>query len=269
MREMGELIVALSGGVDSAVLLALAVEALGRERVLAVTGVSDALAAEELEDARRVARHLGVTHRTVRTFEMQRAGYVANEGDRCYHCRTELFVVLEELGREVGTATLAYGAISDDLADVRPGMTAARERGVRAPLLEAGLAKDEVREIAAERGIPVHEKPASPCLASRIPAGSVVTPEKLEQIAKAERGMRELGFRVFRVRHHGELARIEVAAGELEHLLAAETRAEVVRIVQGAGFRFVALDLAGYRVGGAGVVATGLHRIGPARDGGQ
>lgn len=269
MRGLERVWIALSGGVDSAVLLALAVDAVGSDRVVAVTGGSDSLPPEELEDARRVAHHLGVEHRTVATAELERPGYVANAGDRCYHCRTELFEALSELGDDGEPPVIAYGAIVDDLGDHRPGMRAAVERGVRAPLLDAGLNKEEVREIAADRGLPVRDKPAAPCLASRIPSGSEVTAEKLSQIDRAERALRSLGFRIFRVRHHGEIARVEVGVDEIERLLDPATRRAVTEGIRQAGFRFAALDLEGYRVGGAESAPPALHRIGPARDGGQ
>jgi uncharacterized protein len=270
MRKLGGVIVALSGGVDSAVLVGLAVRALGAGRVLAVTGGSASLAPEEHDDARGVARFLGVEHRVVPTAEMDRPGYVANAGDRCYHCRSELFDVLERVSREVGIAAIAYGAIVDDLGDDRPGMTAAAERGVLAPLLEAGLGKAEIREIAAEMGLPVRDKPAAACLSSRIPVGSEVTPEKLAQIERAERALRGLGFRVFRVRHHGEIARIEIDERELHRIAEASLRVQVLRAVHEAGFRFVAVDLEGYRTGSVSAAsAPTLYRIVPNRDGGQ
>lgn len=269
MQSLDGLLVALSGGVDSAVLLALAAQALGPRRVVAVTGGSASLAAEEHEDARRVARFVGVEHRVVPTAELHRPGYVANAGDRCYHCRTELFDVLTRVGAELGIAAIAYGAIVDDLGESRPGMRAASERGVLAPLLSAGMDKAEVREIAAELGLPVSEKPAAACLSSRIPVGSEVTAEKLSQVERAERSLRELHFRIFRVRHHGEIARLEIGEGELERFLDPDVRRRVLHAVREAGFRFVALDLDGYRTGSVGSAAFPLYRIEPAREGGQ
>ncbi|HKQ61158.1 MAG TPA: ATP-dependent sacrificial sulfur transferase LarE [Candidatus Polarisedimenticolaceae bacterium] len=263
------LVVALSGGVDSAVLLSLAVEALGPQRVLAVTGRSPAVPDREIDDARRVADSLGVRHEVLATNELQRAGYRSNAGDRCFHCRTELFEVLRAFADGRGIPDVAYGAITDDLAEFRPGMQAARQRGILAPLLEAGLNKREVRELAAAAGLPVSEKPANPCLASRIPVGTEVTPERLAQIDRAEAGLAGLGFRSFRVRHHGEVARIELddeGRGRLSDPTLVET---VVREVRAAGFRFVTLDLEGYRTGSLDPPRAVLHRIQPDRLGGQ
>jgi len=249
MRSRRSLVVALSGGVDSAVLLALALEALGPERVLAVTGLSPSLPSHELEDARAVARAVGATHEVVETHEMDRPGYRANAGDRCYHCRSELFGVLRSMAESRGIEAVAYGAIRDDSGDFRPGMAAARELGVLAPLLEAGIGKSEVRALAREAGLPVREKPASACLSSRIPVGTEVTPGRLAQVERAEAALRKMGFQQFRVRHHGEVARLELDAEGLRQLLDPSQRSRVVAAVRVAGFRFVAVDLEGYRSG--------------------
>lgn len=269
IRAHEGIVVALSGGVDSAVLLALAAQALGPARVLAVTGVSASLAAPELEDAARIADALGVRHEAVATRELERPGYAANLGDRCYHCRTELFETLARIARREGLGAVAYGAIADDLGDDRPGMTAATERGILAPLLDAGFAKDDVRALAAALGLHVQDKPASPCLSSRIPAGSPVTAEKLAQIDRAESALKGLGLRRFRVRHHDEIARLEVDDQGLEALDDPHLRAEAVRRVKAAGFRFVALDLEGFRSGSSSRGVGPLYSIRPARDSGQ
>lgn len=253
-RAHPSVLVALSGGVDSAVLLALAVEALGPERVLAATGSSPAVAQEDLQAARDVARRLGVRHEIVATHELDRPGYRANLGDRCYHCRTELFEALDELARREQLATVVYGAIVDDLGDHRPGMTAADQRGVIAPLLVCGLGKIEVRALAENYGLPVSDKPASPCLASRIPSGTEVTPERLGQVEQAEQGLRGLGFGQLRVRHHGVVARLELDAAGLRLLADPTTRAKAVRCVKQAGFRFVAVDLEEFRSGSLNVI---------------
>lgn len=272
LRELREVLVAFSGGVDSAVLLALAVEALGPDRVLAVTAVSASLPTGELADARAVARELGVRHEEVRTRELDNAAYRANRGDRCFHCRSEMFDLLRDLARRKGIPAVAYGAILEDGADHRPGMQAAVERGVAAPLLEAGIGKGEVRILAAEAGLAVKEKPASACLASRIPVGTEVTAERLGQVDRAEAALRRLGLGQLRVRHHGEVARLELDE-EGERLLARpEVRAELVRAVHEAGFRYVSLDLEGYRTGSMNPERADpgpLYRVGPARDGGQ
>lgn len=270
LRDCGSVVVALSGGVDSAVLLALAVRALGREQVLAVTARSASLPPWEAADAAELAAWIGAPHEMVETSELGRPGYRANGGDRCYHCRTELFEVLGKIARDRGFRSLAYGAIADDLADDRPGMRAADEHGAVAPLLSAGFTKEDVRRVADELGLPVAEKPAAACLSSRIPAGDEVTEEKLRQIAIAESALRELGFRQFRVRHHGAVARLEVDPEGDQMLLDPGIRARVVQGILGAGFRFVTVDLEGYRAGGvSSSVGGALYRIGPMRSSGQ
>lgn len=262
-------VVALSGGVDSAALLALAAESLGASRVDAVTGVSDAVTAEEIRDAKAVAAALGIRHRVTRTREMDNPEYRANTGDRCFHCRVELFKILSKLADEAGGATVVYGAIVDDLGDDRPGMRAADRLGIRAPLLEAGIGKDDVRRIASRYRLPVHDKPASPCLASRLPVGTEVTAERLIQIAKAERSVRALGFRELRVRYQGETGRLELSSKELFRLGDPRLRERVLAAIRAAGFREAVVDPGGYRQGGANGAPGRLHRIGPARDGGQ
>jgi len=262
LREHRTVLVALSGGVDSAALLAVACEAIGPERVLAVTGRSGAVTEAEIDDAREVARALNVRHEVVETFEIERAEYRANTGDRCFYCRSELFAVLSGMAAQRGIDAIAYGAIVDDLGDHRPGMDAARQLGVLAPLLDAGIGKDDVRALAIEFNLHVHEKPASACLASRIPIGVEVTPERLHEVGRAEAALRSLGFRQFRVRHHGEIARIEFGTGELERLVDPALRTEIVRAVKNAGFRFVVVDLEPYR-------QAGLYLIEPSRVSGQ
>jgi uncharacterized protein len=270
LTRCGSAVVALSGGVDSAVLLSLALEALGPERLLAATGSSPALAAADLEAARQVAAALGAPHIVVPTREIERPGYRANRGDRCFHCRSELFETLGRLARERGLDRVVYGAIADDRGDERPGMRAAKQLGAVAPLLEAGLGKREVRELATAAGLPVADRPANACLASRIPVGSVVTAEKLTRIERAEESLGKLGFEQLRVRDHGEVARLEVDARSLERLHDAGFRGRIVSAVRDAGFRFVAVDLEGYRSGSvAGSGSTAPQRTGPTRDGGQ
>lgn len=263
LRPHREVVVALSGGVDSATLLAVACEALGSENILAVTGRSSAVPETEIEDAKQVARHLGVAHSVVDTHEIERAEYRLNRGDRCFHCRTELFEVLSAISAGRRAEAIAYGAIVDDLGDDRPGMQAARDMGILAPLLDAGICKTEVRVLAKSFNLHIHNKPANACLASRVPIGQEVTPERLSQIDLAEAGLRKLGFRQSRVRHHGEIARIEFAADDASRLSDPALRAEIVRAVKAAGFRFVAVDLEGYVEGGR------LYSIVPARDSGQ
>lgn len=270
LRQHRRVLVALSGGVDSAVLLALAAEALGGGNVLAVTGRSSSVTGEEIDDARKVADFLGVRHEIVETFELARPEYRANTGDRCLHCRTELFEILGAMAVERGYDAVAYGAIVDDLGDRRPGMAAARGFGVLDPLLSANISKNDVRVLAESIDLHVQDKPASACLASRIPEGTEVTPERLAQVGRAEAALKRMGFSQVRVRHHGEIARIELGEGEDERLRDAGVRAAAVKAVHAAGFRFAVLDLEGYRTGGstAGGTPT-LYSIGPQREGGQ
>jgi uncharacterized protein len=256
LRKHRAVLVALSGGVDSAVLLAVAAEALGSANVLAVTGRSESVTDQEVQDAEQVARALGVRHEVVDTMEIDRPAYRANAGDRCFHCRTELFDVLEGIARSRGVGAIAYGAIIDDLGDDRPGMEAARESGVLAPLLDAGFSKRDVRELANQYNIHIHDKPSNACLASRIPIGHEVTSERLREVARAESALRRLGFRQCRVRHHNEIARIELGTGEAQRLADPFIRTQVIRSVKEAGFRYVAVDLEEYG-------AARLYSIGP------
>ena len=209
--------VAFSGGVDSSLVAALTAHALG-DRALAVTAVSPALATGELDGARTVAETVGIAHETITTDELARPGYVENSGDRCYHCKTELYDSLAELAAHLGDAAVLSGANADDVGDWRPGLRAAAEHGVIHPLLEAGVTKQKVREMADALGIPSAHKPASPCLASRLPYGTPVTPDALAQIDRAEQGVKQLGLPELRVRHYGDLGRLELAAPALERV---------------------------------------------------
>lgn len=265
LRAAGSVVVAFSGGIDSAVLLGLAVRALGAGKVVAVTGRSASLAEQDAADARRVAAALGVAHEEVLTREAEVEAYRANSGDRCYHCRRELFSALSVMARERGFAAIAYGAIADDLSDDRPGMRAASEAGVLAPLLEAGMTKRDIRALAAELDLDIREKPAGACLASRIPSGVEVTPERLAQVGRAESSLREIGLTHLRVRHHGEIARIELGPQDLAKMSDPVVRGEVARRVRAAGFRFATLDLEGYRTGGGGLVSVDPPRSGERR----
>lgn len=241
ISQLDGAVVAFSGGVDSSLVAALAVRALGA-RTLAVTAVSPALASGELEGAAGVARALGIAHQMISTDELAREGYRRNERDRCYHCKDELYERLGAVARRRGLEAVLSGANADDVGDWRPGLRAAAEHGVVHPLLEAGVGKGEVRAMARALGVPSAEKPASPCLASRLPYGTAVDPAVLAQVDRAESALKQLGYRVLRVRHYGALGRVELAAEELPRALAPGGREAVARAVRSAGYAEVEID---------------------------
>ncbi|CAN5823263.1 ATP-dependent sacrificial sulfur transferase LarE [soil metagenome] len=264
LRDCGSVVIGYSGGVDSVFLARIAMDVLGPENVLAVTGRSDSIASWMAETARGVAEQFGIPWLEIDTEEMADPRYAANPSNRCYFCKDELWSKLAGVARERGLRVVLDGSNADDVGDHRPGAVAAREHGVRSPLLEAGLTKSEIRRWSRELGLPTWDQPASPCLASRLPYGLAVTPERLRQVEAAEGALRLLGFREFRVRHHGDIARLEVSPGEFASLV--EQRGQVNHAVRAAGFQRVLLDLDGYRRGALneGLAAGQLVQIGSA-----
>ncbi len=248
LRASGPLLVAFSGGVDSSYLAYAAHRVLG-EGALAVTAVSPSYPAHHREAAEEVVDRFTIPHRFVDTDEMSSADYRANRPDRCYHCKTELFRVMGELREQLGFANVVYGVNTDDTGDFRPGHRAAAERGVLSPFLDARLSKAEIRDLSRAAGLPTADLPASACLSSRLPYGTQVTPERLRQVEEGEAALRELGFHQVRLRHHGEMARVEIDPSELARALDPSMAARISAVIKPLGFRWVALDLDGYRTG--------------------
>jgi uncharacterized protein len=258
LRVMGRLLVAYSGGVDSAFLAWVASRELA-EKMMAVLADSPSLARSQKRDAVAFAEEQQIPLTIVNTEELDRLDYRRNDGARCFHCKDELFTVMEEFRQQNGYETIAYGVNMDDQGDYRPGQKAAHQHGVAAPLLDAGLTKEDIRRLAEEAGLRVWDKPASACLASRIEYGRAVTREALSAVEEGEEALKQLGFRQFRVRHHGQIVRIEIAKDELARAMTTEMAAEFTRIFKALGFTYVTLDMEGFRSGSMNALLSVDH----------
>ncbi len=249
LRDLRRVVVAYSGGVDSTFLLKAAVETLGADNVLACMSVGPSEPSNQYEKAHSMAQGMGVEMMTVEGGELEDPNFIANNADRCFHCKSHLCHMLLDVARQRGLDHVVFGVNVDDLDDFRPGNRAMKVHGVRSPLAEAGLTKNDIRQLSRQAGLPTADQPASPCLASRIPYGLEVTEQRLRQIDQAETFLRSLGFVEFRVRHHDSIARIEVPSMELAKIMAEPVRSKVVEYLKSLGFQFVTLDMQGFRSG--------------------
>ncbi|UCE59073.1 MAG: ATP-dependent sacrificial sulfur transferase LarE [Phycisphaerales bacterium] len=261
LDELDSVAVAFSGGVDSVLLLKVAIDTLGADKVVAVTGRSSSLAKAELQHARELAKSLGAEHVILDTDEFDDSNYVSNPTDRCYFCKANLYSHMQRFIEKRGFKAIVCGTNVDDLGDFRPGIQAGREAGVHSPIAEAGLTKQDLRQLSQELGLPNFDKPANPCLSSRIQYGERVTPEKLGMIEAAEAFLHEMGIRVCRVRHHGAVARIEVPADLIPRLAEAELSASIDRYFRSLGYKYVSLDLRGFRSGSMNEVMDDANTV--------
>jgi len=256
LKSLAPVLVAFSGGVDSSYLAFKAHQALG-PGAIAITADSPSVPSEQRRMASRIVSQIGITHKIIYSGELEREEYAANPSNRCYFCRDELFTRLRDLADEYGSASILDGFNADDIGDFRPGRKAAEKHQVRSPLFEVGLSKEEIRELSRRAGLPTADQPASACLSSRFPYGVRITEEKLKIVDQGEEALRELGFRIFRVRHHEHLARLEFGPGDLKRALNPDMAARLAALFKRLGYKYVTLDLEGYRTGSTNEVLPG------------